>query len=384
MRLPSSYRYFDHAAGWPVRAEALAAYVTAARAYGNPGSVHRAGQRALAALDAARAELAAAFGCEPREVVLTATATEADNLAVAGTVAAFRRLHPNVLPRVAISALEHDAVRAPAEALAAEGRIELVTIPVDAGKGLDLKAVEAVLDSRTALVSVMHVSNDLGTLLPVARVGRLVRDFREDGVWPRFHVDAAQALAYVEERAADHADLVTCSGYKIGGVAGAAALVARGVDLLDAQVLGGGQERGRRSGTEDVPAAVSFATAATLARASVREEARRISSLRTLFLRELAARAPRVEENAMDLEAAPHVASLWVPGAHAQETLARLDLLGFAIGAGPACSARSLEPSRALLALGYPAERARESVRVSFGPDSDEEGARALAAAFPA
>ncbi len=382
MRLPSSYRYFDHAAGWPVREEALTAYVAAARAFGNPGSVHRAGQRALALLDAAREELAGAIGCEPGEVVFAATATEADNLAVLGTVKAWKRLHPGRKPKVVISALEHDAVRVPAERLAEAGAIELVVIPVDQERGLDLKELEAHLGDDAALVSVMHASNETGTLLPIARVARLVADYRDGDAWPRFHVDAAQALAYVPELATAHADLVTYSGYKVGGVAGSACLVVKDRSLLDATVVGGGQERGMRAGTEDVAAAAAFARAATLVRKDVAHETKRLEKLKTLLIKELADKSPRIEQNAAEMESAPHISSLWVPGTHAQQTVARLDLAGFALGAGSACSARSLEPSKALLALGYGKARAEESVRVSFGPETSDDDVRALAEAL--
>lgn len=382
MRLPSNYRYFDHAAGSPVREEALTAYVTASRAYGNPGSVHLAGQRALANLDAARAELATALECEAKEIVFAATATEANNLAVRGTVAAFRAKHSDVTPRVIISSLEHDSVRVPAERLAEVGEIELVVIPIDAKKGMDLKEFETHLNDKTALVSFMHVSNETGTLLPIAKVARVIATHRDDHAWPRFHVDAAQALAYVVDLASAHADLVTYSGYKVGGVAGAACLVVKDRVMLEPVITGGGQEKGLRSGTEDVAAVASFAKAATLAREACATEAKRMEKLKVLFLKELAAVAPRIEENAPELESAPHIVSVWVPGVHAQQTLARLDMAGFGIGAGSACSARSLEPSKTLLALGYDKTRAEESVRVSFGHDSDEDDVIALARAF--
>lgn len=382
MRLPSNYHYFDYAAGWPVREEALAAYVSAAREYGNPGSVHQAGQRALASLDAARDSLAQSFGCAPKDVVLTASATEANNLAVLGTIKAFKRLHPGVLPRVVISAIEHDSVREPAERMAAGNAIELVVLPVDKEKGVDLGALEVALDSRTTLVSVMHVNNETGTVLPIARISRLIADYRDGGEWPRLHVDAAQALAYVEELATAHADLVTYSGYKVGSVAGVAALVVKNRDLLDATIVGGGQEKGMRAGTEDVAAAVSFAKAVSLARASVGAEVKRMGALNNLFVKELAQAAPRVEENAAALEGAPHIVSLWIPDVHAQETVTRLDLADFGIGAGPACSARSLEPSKVLQSLGYDKQRAIETVRVSFGPGSTEESVKTLASQF--
>jgi cysteine desulfurase len=382
MRLPSNYRYFDHAAGSPVREEALTAFVTAARAYGNPGSVHRAGQRALASLDASRAELAKALACDMKEIVFTSTATEANNLVVLGTVKAYKRLHAGAKPRVIISALEHDSIRVPAERLSEAGVIELVVIPVDAEKGLDVKELESLLTDNTALVSIMHVSNETGTMLPIAKIARMLDSHRDDNVWPRFHADAAQALAYVPDLATAYADLVTYSGYKVGGVAGSACLVVTDRSLLDATVVGGGQEKGLRSGTEDVAAAASFAKAAMLARDACAVEAKRLEKLKALFLKELAERAPHVVENVSELESTPHIVNLWIPGTHAQQTLTRLDMAGFAIGAGSACSARSLEPSRALLALGYGKTRAEESVRVSFGLDSEELGVTALAREF--
>lgn len=382
MRLPSSYRYFDHAAGWPVREEALTAYVAAARACGNPGSVHRAGQRSLGLLDAARADLAASFGCEADQVTLVSSATEANNLSIEGTVRAWRSQHAGIVPRVIVSSLEHDSVRVPAARMADAGEIELVTIGVDQLKGLDIKELESLLTQRTALVSIMHVSNETGVTLPIARTGRMIAQHRDGAPWPRFHVDAAQAPAFVEELATEHADLVTYSGYKLGAVAGCAALVIKDASLIRGMIVGGGQERGLRSGTEDVAAASSFARAASRARSEVARQAARLEGLRTLFVAELARVAPGIEENVPELARAPHIVSLWVPGVHAQQTLARLDLAGFAIGAGSACSARSLEPSKALLALGYGKERAQESVRVSLGSEHDDADVIALAEAF--
>ncbi len=384
MRLPSNYRYFDFAAGWPVQREALDVYVHAVRQYGNPGSVHQAGQRALASLDASRASLASQVGCDPKEIIFTSSATEANNLAIVGTVAAFKREHPGVVPVVAISAIEHDAVRVPAEHLAESGEVELVVIPVDAEKGIDLKAIESVLGSRTALISVMHVSNETGTVLPIERVARLVKDYRDDGVWPRLHSDAAQALAYVEELATSHADLVTYSGYKVGSVAGVAALVVRGQDHIEGMVLGGGQEYGIRSGTEDVAAVASFAKAVEVVRGNTKAEIKRVVQLKKNLITALAQTAPRIEENTSALEGAPHIVSLWVRDTHAQQTLTRLDLAGFAVAAGPACSTRSLEPSRVLQAFGYSKQRAGESVRISFGPETTEDDVVALAEALAA
>jgi cysteine desulfurase len=385
MHLPSSYCYFDYAAGWPARPEALEAYAETARDFGNPGSVHRAGQAALARLDAARDKLAADLGVGPHDLIFTASATEANNLAVRGTVEAFRREHPDLLPKVLISAVEHDAVRVPAEQLAKDGLAELATIPVTAEAGFDLETLASSLDERVALVSIMQVSNELGCALPIYEAGRAVRSFRGEGTWPRLHVDAVQALAYVGDLAMEvGADLATYAGHKVGGVAGIGVLAVRGGrELLSPQLLGGGQERGLRAGTEDVPAAVAFAEAVSRARRAQPAEQERIRHLREVLLKELSERAPEVKENVVATrETAPHIVSLHVPHGHAQETLARLDLAGFAVAAGPACSARSLEPSRVVQAVGYDRKRAEQTVRVSFGPGTTIEDVRALAAAL--
>jgi len=382
MPLPSSYRFFDHASGMPVREEALAAYLAHVRELGNPGSVHRAGQQALAALDAARAELAAALGVLPHELIATATATEANNLAILGTLAVFEREHPGIVPRIVISAFEHDAVRVPVEALLAAGRVELAVLPATPEGGIDVGGLEALLDVRTALVSLMHVSNELGSLLPVYQTGRVVRAFRGDGSWPRLHSDAVQALAYVGELAPSlGADLATYAAHKVGGVPGAAVLVARDPRLLEPQMRGGGQERGLRAGTEDVAALASFACAASLARREQAAETARLAGLRSLLLSELARLAPEIQEN-VSVPAAPHILSLHVPHGQAQVTVTRLDLAGFAISAGPACSMRALRASRGIAAMGLGAARAEQSARVSFGPDTDEAGVRALAIAL--
>ena len=368
----------------PVREEALAAYLGQVREVGNPGSVHRAGQLALAALDIARDELAKALRVDAHDLVMTATATEANNLAICGTVAAFRAAHPGVMPRVVISALEHDAVRVPAERLQEEGLAEVVVLPATPEGSVDVAALLALLDERTALVSVMHVSNELGSELPLYMIAREVRAFRGDCAWPRLHSDAAQALAYADDLAPTlGADLATYAAHKIGGVMGAACLVAKDRSLLHSQVSGGGQERGMRAGTEDVAAVASFARAATLVRHEQPAERERLVRLRALLLEDLARLAPEIVHNVdAAVPASPHILSLHVPHGHAQQTVTRLDLAGFAVAAGPACSTRSLEASRAVLAMGYPKKRAEETVRVSFGPDTDEKAVRALAIAL--
>ncbi len=348
--------YADYAAAAPLRPEArIAMLETLDAGLGNPSSVHDAGSRARARLEAAREEVAATLGTHPLEIVFTSGATEANNLALAGYAAA-----RSTSIRIAVTATEHASVLGPARVLAARGHL-LVELGVDT---TGRTPAAAVATARPDLLSVALVNAETGV---VQDVPALAAAAKERGAV--VHVDAAQAPACRPVTvAALGADLVTLSSTKVGGPAGAGVLfVRRGVPMA-ALVHGGPQEQGLRAGTENVAAAVGFATALALAVTEREREMARLVALRDRLRAGLAATWPGARFTlAADVPAAPHVVSVTLPGAIGEDVVAALDLEGVATSTGSACAAGAAEPSHVLLAMGRSASEARSALRVSFG-----------------
>ena len=364
--------YLDHAATTPLRPEAREAMLDVlSRRWGNPSSVHRWGREARAALEDARARLAAVIGVSPAEVVFTRGGTEADNLAVLGSARA-----ADGRP-VACSAVEHRAVLAAAKA-AGDGGVR--TIPVDASGVVDPDALaEIVREARPALVAVMWANNEVGAVQPVERIAEACA---EAGV--TFHSDAVQALGKLPVRV-DRvpADLLAFSAHKLGGPRGAGALYVRRGTRLDPLLHGGGQERGLRPGTEDVASAVAFAVAAELAEAEREETMARIGALRDRLEAGLCERVPGLVINAAAAPRLPTITNVSVPGADPEMLLMALDVEGVAASSGSACSSGAVEPSHVLTAMGVPAELAGPSVRFSLGRDTTDGDIDRVLEVFP-
>jgi cysteine desulfurase len=372
--------YLDNAASTAPAEEALAAMVEAARALpANPASAHAAGAAAARALEAARAELAAAIDAEPAEIVFASGGTEADALGVVGAARAARGRH------LVVSALEHPAVTRAAEALAAEGFAVDVVAPGPDGV-VRAEAVAAAVRPDTAVVAVMLVQNELGTLQPVAEIARLL------GAGPRrphLHVDAVQAAGLVPLRPrARGADTIALSAHKLHGPRGAGALWVRPGVRLRALWVGGGQERGLRGGTENLPALVGFARAATLARkaraaGAAEAVARRRDRLEAEALAAVAATAPGARPTVAGAPRAPHIASLAFPGLPAEPLLHALEARGVYASAGSACASKTVGPSPALKAIGV--DDRTGVLRLSLSRDTTDadvdEAVRALAGA---
>lgn len=375
--------YLDHAAGTPVdpRVErTMRPYFL--RAFGNPGSLHSFGQEAIAAVDSAREEVARLIGADFREVVFTGSATEANNLALRGAVRAWKSDMRNkgLVPRVIVSAIEHESVLETARELAREGA-EVICAPVDGEGAVDPEWIAHAIhgggdesDGRTAVVSIMYVNNEIGTVEPVAAIAEAVRAARGKSHWPLFHTDAAQAFHYFDCHAEQlGVDMMTLSAHKICGPKGIGALFVRKGTPLSPIITGGGQEFGLRSGTENVPLIAGFAKAAELAAALRSREAKRIASLRDHCIKGI----KKISRDAVingpvgtssSAKAAPHIVNVSFPGKAAEDIVMRLDLAGIAVSSGSACRARAIEPSYVVRALGADAEmRARSSIRVSFG-----------------
>jgi cysteine desulfurase len=345
--------YLDNAASTQPDPEVLDALRSAAaELYANPASAHAGGAAAARALEAARGEVAAALEVEPDEVVFTSGGTEADALGVLGPARAARRRH------LVVSALEHPAVMRCADALVAEGFTLDVVAPTPAGV-VRPEDVAAAVRPDTALVAVMLVNNELGTVQPVADIARkLAGAGARRAPRPHLHVDAVQAFGLMRLRPrALGADSIALSAHKLHGPRGAGALWLRPGARLAPLWVGGGQERGLRGGTENLPALVGFGRAAALARAALAGGAdAAVAALRDRFedaaLEATAGRVPGVRRTVTGAARAPHIASLAFPGLPAEPLLHALEARGVFASAGSACASRTAGPSPALVAVG--------------------------------
>ncbi len=337
--------------------------------FGNASSRHEYGRQARAAIDGARAQVAAAAGAHVTEVIFTSGGSEANNLFIKG-VALLRK--PGL---IAVSAVEHPCVREPARQLERSGWT-MREIAVDGEGRIDPADWNAVLAMRPALASVMLANNETGVLQDVTA---LALQARQCGLW--FHTDAVQALGKI---AVDFRALgvhgLTLSAHKIGGPPGAGALVVDKRVELAPLIAGGGQERGLRSGTENVAAIVGFGVACERAAARLADESARLAALRDKIAEQLAAAGARIFS--ADAPRLPNTLFFAVERIDGETLVAKLDRAGFACASGSACSSANPEPSHTLLAMGVEAGVARGAVRVSLGRETTQENAERFVAAL--
>ena len=354
--------FLDAAATTPVRREVLDAmwpYLTGG--FGNPSSHHMLGEAAAAALAGARAAAAAVLACRPAEVVFTSGGTESDNVAVKGIALARQAANPR-LNRVVISAVEHPAVEESARYLERFHGFAVDVVPVDESGLVSPDALAAVLGPETALVSVMYANNEIGTVQPIAALAELARS---QGI--PFHTDAVQAAGWLPlDTRALGVDAMSISGHKLGAPKGCGMLYVRSRTRLEPVIHGGGQERGRRSGTENVAGAVGLATALTLAHAGQEDQRDRVAALRDRFIGAVLEGVPDAVLTGHPSERLPSVASFCFPGTSGESVLLELERRGVVCSSGSACAAGSDAPSPVLTALGMSAELAQTAVRFSF------------------
>lgn len=387
--------YFDHAASTPVDPRVLRAMKPYfLREFGNPGSLHSFGQKAIAAVDASRETLGKLIGAKYfREVIFTSGATEANNLALRGAVEYYKMHHPNIArPRIIISSIEHESIFETAKTLEKYG-VEVISLPVNKEGVIDIVALKDSLNQNTVIVSVMHVNNETGTIQPLREIKFMIDEFRKNhsaagaysegdaDTYPLFHTDAAQSFPYLYcDVQMLGVDMMTLSAHKMHGPKGVGALYVRrdekafldnGGFPLAAQVSGGGQEFGVRSGTENVPGIVGFARAAQIAAAARGKTSTRVSVLRDELWKRIKSIAPKAEINGPVGDAkAPHILNVYFPGHAVQDLLTRFDRAGLAASSGSACRSRAVESSYVIEALGYSKERAASSVRFSLGKET--------------
>ncbi|MFG6445239.1 cysteine desulfurase family protein [Microbacterium sp. P07] len=355
-------RYFDNAATTPVRAEVLEAmmpYLT--RWFGNPSSHHTVGEAAASALEDARARVAGQLGVRRSDVVFTSGGTEANNLAVKGIAIAAHASRG--ARRVVTTPLEHESILQSADYLRRIHGFTVDLLPVDAAGRVDPAAVARAVTDDTALVSIGYANNEIGTVQDAAA---LVAAARHRGV--PLHLDGVQAAGWLPLRDTG-ADALSIAGHKLGAPKGTGVLAVRGRIPLEPLMHGGGQERGRRSGTEDVAGAVGIATALELAETERAESAARVGGLRDAFVARVLATVPRAVLTGHPVHRLPGTASFVFPGTSGEAILLELERRGVVSSSGSACAAGSDEPSHVLTAIGVGDDDARTAVRFTFPRD---------------
>jgi cysteine desulfurase len=368
--------YLDYNATTPLAPEVVDVVVAATRdLFGNASSVHHFGQQAKAALDDARTAVATLIGADPSEVVFTSGGTEADNLAIRGAAEA---AEPTGRRHLVTSAIEHEAVLNTLKALARKGwRTTLV--PVDQSGIVSPERVREAIADDTALVSVMHANNEIGTIQPIAEIAAIAH---ERGAL--MHTDAVQSAGKipVDVRALG-VDLLAIASHKLNGPKGAGALwVKRGTRMLPI-LTGGKHERSRRAGTENVPAIAGFGTAVGLAGSKLKSEGPRVAALRDRLESAVLRAVPGTTVNGSVEARVPNTTNISFERVEAESLLIALDLEGIAVSTGSACSSGTLEPSHVLRAMGFPAHRTQNSLRFSLGMFSTEADVDRVVAVLP-
>ena len=367
--------YMDYAATTPTDKRVVAAMLPYfEEVFGNPSSLHAFGQEAGAAVEGARARIASFLGATPPEIVFTSGGTESDNFAIKGVAYANRKRGDHIIT----SSIEHRAVLETCRFLEVEG-FRVTYLPVN-GEGLvDPAAVAGAITDRTVLVSIMHANNEIGTIQPIAEIGKLVRE-REI----YFHTDAVQTFGHLPLKPAElNVDLLSASAHKLYGPKGAGMLYIRKGTRVVPFMNGGEQEGGRRASTLNVPGIVGFGKAVELAGGELAEETARLTALRDRFIRGLADRVEGIRLNGHPVLRLPNSVSISVPHVEGEGMLLSLDMMGIACSTGSACSSAGVEASHVLTAIGQPPELAHGSLRFSLGRSTKESDIDAVLETLP-
>ena len=357
--------YMDNAATTPVNPQVLEAmlpYFT--QIYGNASSIHQTGREAAKAIAESRRQVAAAIGAKPEEIYFTAGGSESDNWAIKGTAFA-RKAKGN---HIITTQIEHHAVLHTCEWLQKQG-FEVTYLPVDEGGLVSPADVEKAITDKTILITIMAANNEIGTIEPIAEIGKIARAHNIP-----FHTDAVQALGAIPVNVNDwQVDMLSLSGHKFHGPKGIGALYVRKGMRLDTLLQGGAQERGLRAGTENLAGIVGLGKAITLAVENLPEKAAKLSKLRDRLMDGILQKIPDVRANGSREHRLPGNVNVSVKYIEGEALLLRLDLAGIAASSGSACTSGSLDPSHVLLAIGLPHEIAHGSLRLSLSEGSTQE-----------
>ncbi|MBI2774011.1 MAG: cysteine desulfurase [Chloroflexi bacterium] len=357
--------YLDHAATTPVDPEVADAMARVLRDVpGNPSSIYAEGRAARALVDRARADVASAIGADPNEIVFTSGGTEADNLALRGVLKALAPGRDGIV----ISAIEHHAVLDTAADLERHDGARVTRVKVDRDGHVSPTEIASAIDDRTAIVSVMHANNEIGTIEPIEAIGRISR---ERGV--AFHTDAVQTVGVLPFDVRElPVDLVSINAHKFYGPKGVGALYVRKGTRIATMQTGGGQEKGRRTGTENVAGIVALGTAMRIAARRREADARHMSALRDRILTGVRAGIPDALLTGHPTRRLPNSASFCFPGTQGESLIVALDLEGISVSSGSACTSGDTEPSHVLLAIGLERRVAQGSLRITVGRDTSD------------
>ncbi|AJD91613.1 cysteine desulfurase [Jeotgalibacillus malaysiensis] len=360
--------YADHAATTPMLPEVTAVMVDVMeKTYGNPSSIHQTGRAARKILDDARTLIASKLGVHFNEIHFTSGGTEADNLAIFGTVDAMQPKGKHIIT----TEVEHHAVLHPCQELEKRG-FEVTYLKVDENGRISMDEFASALREDTILVTVMYGNNEVGTLQPIREIGALLKDHQAI-----FHTDAVQAFGLSDIQVSEEGiDLLSVSSHKINGPKGAGFLYIKNGTPHHATVFGGEQERKKRAGTENLAAIAGLAEAVEYAFDNKEEKTAKLVEIKEMLLDELKKSGVQFNVNGSLEHSLPHVVNLSIPGTEIESLLINLDLAGIAASSGSACTAGSVEPSHVLAAMyGPESEKLYNSVRFSFGTNNTVEDA---------
>jgi cysteine desulfurase len=353
--------YLDHNATTPVDLavlETMLPYFSGD--FGNASSIHTFGQRARAAVETAREQVAALLNARPQEIIFTSGGTESDNHAIFGVVQS--HLSAQSAPHIITTVIEHEAVLNTCQELEKQG-VAVTYLPVSRDGLIDLDELRNAVRPETALVTVMHANNELGTVQPLEGIGRVAA---ERDIY--FHTDAVQSVGKIAvDVKSSQLDLLSLSGHKIYAPKGIGAIYIKGGTRLRQLLYGGHHQRGFRPGTENVAGIVGLGKAAELSRLALADDAARISALRDRLERGLLSRVPDSRANAAGAPRTPNTSNITFSGIEGEALVIALDLKSLACSTGAACSSGAVEPSHVLTAIGLPASEARASIRFSLG-----------------
>ncbi|MDD5126507.1 MAG: cysteine desulfurase NifS [Dehalococcoidales bacterium] len=351
--------YLDYAATTPVHPDVVKAmrpFFT--RTYGNPSSIHACGQEAKEAVEAARGEVAGFIGAGSEEIAFTSGGTEADNLAIKGVAYANRKKGNHIIT----CAIEHHAVLETCKFLEETG-VAVTCLPVDGEGRVDPDTLKKAITPKTILISIMHANNEIGTIQPIAEIGKIAR---AAGVY--FHTDAVQTTGHLRGDVNElGVDLLAMSAHKLYGPKGVGALYIRKGTRIAPLLHGGGQESGMRSSTHNVPGIVGLGEAVRIARREITEEIQRLTFLRDKLIKGILQRIDDCRLNGPLAFRLPNNANISISYVEGESMCLNLDLAGICASTGSACSSGSLEPSHVLRALGLPADLAHGSLRFTMG-----------------
>lgn len=362
--------YLDYAATTPLDPKVKKAMEPFfAKDFANPSSLYTLGQKSRLAIDQARKKIASILNCRPGEIIFTSGGTESNNLAILGAARKYSSFGKHII----VSKIEHHAVLEPAHYLEKNG-FEVTYLPVDKFGFVDLKALKSALRKETILVSIMYANNEIGTIEPVREISSLIREFRGKNHLPLFHSDACQAAAFCSLNVQElGVDLMTVNGGKIYGPKGTGFLFVREGVELEPLIFGGGQERGLRSGTENVPGIVGLAKALELAQKEKDKEGERLKKLRDYLIQEILKRIPKTILNGHPTMRLPNNVNVSILDIEGEALILYLDEYGISCSTGSACSSATLEPSHVLLAIGLSPAVAHGSLRLTLGKETTKK-----------